>query len=1460
MSNIEIQIDTRPYAPDVFIKNNIYNSSDICDKTTYIAVDTNIFIFNLNSTYNSTNKYNDPLYMLYGIENPVNVPYLFPPLYFYNKSNTNTSPYSITSSTNLLTENIITLLQNIGYAQNDIIYTQPPLASQFDSTYYTQFYYREITVTDSISTIKRNIIYMYFAVKSTDTNIYNDLNKYNSTVFYNGVMLNVIIYPFINTTIIPYTSLGINYNYDITTLKQSTSKNIIKTIDFNDRDIIKYVDKISYKYFENKEFTMVQNNKLDLLQKYSQYIKNYQNYINENISGPNIMISLNEISRVFYETINYRDEYSYTTTELNKNFINNNNSFSNNENRYSFTGNNKFATLNLGQNTTYSNFNYDYVNLSSIYQQCKNYYVDCYYDIINNISFNNMTVINCYLYKLLILIDPKIIDAEYLLQNTVTLKINDLYDLNNKLEFGTFLNKIKLNLIGIIRYTNTYYINKYKITYSTIVNEIFYEYIIILSIVFYNSKYINITDTSITATTDDLAFITYTNLEQSIDLNPIIYKFTEKIDIYESLVMLNFLDTKKYNFLVDYNFYSSYKNRDNTMSFKSFYFDIPNCLTPLINKTGKYYNNLLNILISKINNFIKNLINLSDNFLSFKYNSDSVKTENLISVILDNNIDTKYIYNYTYLPYVSLDPIYIALPINKYKNVVTIPQSNDSFINYKSLPAGYYKVINFTNLYPIKDLVSPIDDLLVQSIKITQDMFKYKYCIMIRLPDNLNVDNEFYANNNATIQFWTPDNYSFNNGNNITYIFLVLLNEFDQPYVNSQNLIYGIQLFDYYNNTIQENIKNVNNKTILNLYINNYINFYQINLFIESYNFYDEESNIIFDTENTILKLHNQTFLPQIVYYDFQRFINPYSFETIKIQYNSYNPIITNTIYANKVCLTLIRYNIKKFILIDNLKKMNVLLKRCFTYLCIIKNNKILSPTKDNMYLINLVFYNVTILKYFDQINYNLNIKYSISGNIAKKALSDLSNILIDNTLENIGNYIIYSKYLIDYYLKKISFIEPDILKSTNNDFINFCNKNNFNFDIYFYNEVIDNLVIEELENDIHSFEINTSPTIFNGFNIALEKRIFLLQQISCFVSVILYNSEKIDELLNLVKLIYHVPIDPLIPLTLNGLVVKDDYIYDNTYYNTNINVATFDIIQFFNDIITIVNSFSTSIIPSVSAIYLNLIAQNILTYLNQSIINFTDINNKIISIYKFIYNIPSVPGLPQLDIFTNAEIGIFYALLETFKFNYSTVFRLLKEQDVQMFQEYELTQNFLDLYVFSIQEFLLYAQLKVDFMNTLLLNEGIYIYDDLYKIITLENAQKYINLLVNSINNIIVKEDYTTISKYLEAIQLKLKSEQLNNIVFMNVFNNKKTINLGGLYVIPYQDFNIVKINLDYSSFNFNPYIIDIIKKVNTINYDIYDYYYNTPDIEFYKQLINYNYLPLSYLYINIDNSLIST
>ena len=66
-NKIEVQIDTRPYLPDIFLKNNIYTSCDGLNYNNYISIDQSIFIFNLNSNYDLISQYNDPGYLLYGI-------------------------------------------------------------------------------------------------------------------------------------------------------------------------------------------------------------------------------------------------------------------------------------------------------------------------------------------------------------------------------------------------------------------------------------------------------------------------------------------------------------------------------------------------------------------------------------------------------------------------------------------------------------------------------------------------------------------------------------------------------------------------------------------------------------------------------------------------------------------------------------------------------------------------------------------------------------------------------------------------------------------------------------------------------------------------------------------------------------------------------------------------------------------------------------------------------------------------------------------------------------------------------------------------------------------------------------------------------------------------------------------------------------------------------------------------
>lgn len=78
-------------------------------------------------------------------------------------------------------------------------------------------------------------------------------------------------------------------------------------------------------------------------------------------------------------------------------------------------------------------------------------------------------------------------------------------------------------------------------------------------------------------------------------------------------------------------------------------------------------------------------------------------------------------------------------------------------------------------------------------------------------------------------------------------------------YINSQQIIYGLQLFNYdidYSTT--NNTNNGEYKVILNLLINKYMNFNQFNIVANLINNYDESNNLIVDNNNLKLNLHKK--------------------------------------------------------------------------------------------------------------------------------------------------------------------------------------------------------------------------------------------------------------------------------------------------------------------------------------------------------------------------------------------------------------------------------------------------------------------------------------------------------------------------------------------------------------------------------------------------------------------------
>ena len=915
-----------PYLPDIFIKNDIYTSADNTDYNTTILLNSTIFIFNISNV--NTQLYDDPNYLLYGVMAPDSIiPFNnLPPLYFFNKvidvNGKYLKNYEILYETYETTPQLLNLLNEIGYDSNNINFS----STATGKTGY--FHYAELLCYDKTTSSSVKVLYFYFWLTDNITNETNitNYNYYNSTVYYINKYWNVLIYPYFDSdVVIPSLDRNINITYDPDNYL-SNSKNNLKPLNFNNTDIIRYIEKIDYKYMEKSNILLDNNTKIDLLKNYSINIKNFKVFFDLLKEDTTILISNNEINKLYFENLDYENNHlnTYTLTKLNNNHINNNNSYSNVDKKYSFSMNNKFSNLKL--NTKYCCYNYDIINIPSIYQITKNYNINSYIDITKQyLSENNdlLFVVNTNLYKTLLFIDPFIINRIYLSSSDVSLIISNLYQNNNTLIFGSDVNKMQLYLVDKLIYTDTYYINKYKIVYFTIYSDgTNISYIIYLSIIYYNGNNINITNLDVTANTQELSFITYTNSDCSVTLAPTISANQENI-LHRKILENTLYDIKDYSFNIDYSSISETTNYFNNYYSNHFYFFISNFKPNLItirNTTQIIPNNQLDIIINKVNNLIKNIININRNTSNYKFDIRDSKMLLMLSIVLDSNIDNKYIYNYSYFPNI-IPETTLPNTINIYKmnNYQEIDNKNNLLYdnNLVQLPAGNYKVFNYYNNFSNYNFtpVNIVNDNLVKSINTYSGFYQNNFCLMVKLPDNINVDDDFYYNN-YTKNYYN-DNYSSNIAYNKTSMYLVICDVNQNIYVSTTNIIYGLELFNTYNDISETNTGN-RFKIKINLLINNYINFYQMNFYSELYNVYSEQDNLILNTDKLYQNLYPITYLKDVVFYDFIRFNNNYDLTTINTQYSNFDINIALKVYWRKYFLNKLNINKNRIIFIFN--------------------------------------------------------------------------------------------------------------------------------------------------------------------------------------------------------------------------------------------------------------------------------------------------------------------------------------------------------------------------------------------------------------------------------------------------------------------------------------------------------------------------------------------------------------
>ena len=1472
MSDFEINYDFRPYLPDLNIKSNIYNSCDAINNNTNIDINLMVFIININRPLDSI--FNDPNYILFGIKNSQYTnDYVFPSLNFFSSNENTTSllypTYDIINSTEQLTNEAKEILGSVGY---DLLNINE-----------NEFIFNTLEIYDNTTTIKYKVLYFYFNLKTYNSMTQVNYNNYGTSVFYNDKTYNVLIYPYYDVSSIPYTQTEIKKYINVIE-KVNTSK-YIKTIDFDNREIIKYYEKIDYKYFENTNYTMDEKTNMETLKSYSSNIKNFTEYINENISTDKqvINISLNEISKIFYYSPEYnnKNENTYTQIYLNNQHIASNKTFSNQNSTYSYTMDKKMANINNGTIETKKYTSYYYSTNTfeaSLYQQIINYNINFYYNISNTNHQSQMTKLNVFLHKIFTFINPKIIDLTYLL-NTVKTSITPLFENLNNFQFGQDTEKLELYLVADIKQTSIYYISKYKIVFEYIddTNDINFSYIIILNVVFYNGNFFYIDNENDTKNSP-LTYVNYTTIEESVSLNPSIYsiknnnKKQHQKDISKELFFYNTMNSysndsnlKNYYWNINYSGKEILNYANSYISMFNFYELLPNIITNLKTPKNQFYNNVINVLKTKINNYITNFINVENNYFTYTHYVNNIKKYiNFATlydeIIVEQKTNVKYIEYFEYYPKIASEYLNITNDyIGKYSPVLLYPYDNVNISTFEVLPSGTYIKFNYIN-YSSIPYPSTITEQFVKSVKSVSEMTKYYFSLFIKLPYNVYADDEFTCIYNK--KYLTQSTYSMGIGGNNTLIYLVLTDQNSIPfnfYSNGDGLgvIFGIKLYNY-NNYLTENLKL---PVIPNLYMTQYLNLNEFTIMMENFSDYSDSNNVLWDINQTYLKIHNFNSLKEIIMYDYKRFNLNVNIDDVKKQYEKFNYKTLQVLYENKVQLNYLRYCVKISIYISNLYKILKLIHKIYSYFEIVKIN-IMFQDFNNATLVNIIKYNSKQVANLFEVNYNLNITSGNFETIIYEHINTMCNINSNISLEEIINLQKNCPYIIHYSISKI----PSL---TNLISINVGEPNNLYHQLYlqiFNQIVIENInymIGEQIIYGIDNFTDNTGIEIFNNStsNLNLFEKELLLKQINACLKVVAFNTTKINELYNLAKLMADKNINVTLPINLDLSVVKNVYIYNTTCYTSKTNIPRFKINDFLLNTMELVEKLSNpSFNPENYELYQKSITEGIITFITNTIQYFKDIINKIVEIYN-----------TNINIDNPTEIGNFYNLLGLFKNNYTSFFRILKQNKIDKFYEYSVLEILFDNLFNSCEEFLLYVSLRNDFINvgTIFASNNIFLNEDLYKIIKSDAFYDFIIKTIENIDNLVISKNSQLTLIYLDKIKLLLENKpdtyvnqqtiriindmmlELEKITVPNNF-----INYGSYYILPYQDLLLLSGSFKWASFNFNQSVIDVIKNINSINVSIYETYFANSEItNFYAQALNYSYLNTPFTYININN-----
>ena len=1490
-NNIKLLTDTIPYLPDIYLKNNDYFKADITNNKTSIPVNRTIFIVRLKPTHSSNlNKYNNPYYMFYGAK-VSNTEYYLPPINYFSAPLTTTSSTSSTDSdfynnymnsisivehSLKITNKIANLLKDIGFTEcmiNNIISPSEYNLGSSQENIDENILYQKINIIDYLTGRNDTIYFIFFYIQ--DTNDIN-YNNYKSTVFYHEENWNVFIYPYIEEISTLQISTFNSY-IQLTNNISNPNINYLQDINFDSREYCPFIDKIDYKYFENKDFYK-KVSKLDNCINYGKNISVFGNFINTETkfddNSETIIISLNEINKISESTLD--ENKSSISKKITINHINNYQLQSNVNNYYSLSFDDKITYLNkkyINIDKKYAPYFYQTNRTQTMYPISKSYYIDNYINICNieqvidksNGINNLLNITNNYLFKILLLINPLIINTEIYEQIELKLEVDNYVKSNNMLIFDG----IKLKYTNTIVQTNTYYIDRIKVTvkFKSFLNNEYFVYYIIINLLYYNGKKIIFNDITRTPFLNDLGYINYTMLDMSMSIQPTILTFTNNYYIYNNLIDYGLINMKYYSMIINYNNLTTNKSDYNLILINHFYANI-SYIDPSLKYNLTNISNYFNLVEKQMNNFITNLVLINFNYNSIKFNNYNAESNFKLSLVIDNNLPSKYLDHLTYIK--------IPFP----DNFPYIKMINDNIL----LPSGNYKILKYNNIFP----VAPITDDLVFNIKTISDMFNYNYCLLIKHNDNYNLDDTFFVDSeNNCIHTQNFDNYSglytnltsneylYNIGNYKTKIYIALCDENTNIYWYNNTYIVCKELFNY-KNSCTEKLNGTN--IFINLITTQYMNFYQMNFQIEVYTNLTEQNTLILDKNNLIFKLHNN--IPkEIIEYDSKRFCSNIK-DDIKYEYDI--KLITK-LHNNKLLLHYLYINNNNLLFIFNCFKILTLLKKCLYYLKQLKDIIFFKQQSYELVILNTSFDSL-LKKYYIEIinllanncikinnnNIILNITFSNQITLVDNILQQLLNLTDSISISEIINLIYLIQSIINYYTNRIYLIlnNDDIYNNISNYSKTYYN--NYNDYIILYKNIIlelifNNTILELIDNDINNIINNiTITSLIDNSNI---KQIILERCNKYKNTFFIYklNLNKLYEIICMVRLFYPINqtynVDKTVyqifsTSNINNSIIKFNYIYNTTYYNNVNNISNYNIFTEYDNYKINHPTYQTSI-----DLINNIILQfNLLVLMMADTYKKTNINPVIV----YTYDIYTVTGL---ELFNDTIIE-----LENNINTITTRSEFIADIDYSL----SLTKEF----IINCKELIIFVKSKF-YIESILLNQSdIYSnQSDIYLNQTDINLYKpqllIIFDLINNINNNPNKVvDFYCISTSLNSkkfdiiIDIIKKSKFIDTAyIYKIILNNQfidsnfelKYIKLGyqGETLIPFNDYNYLIEKNNYI-FNSNNSLICLIELFNIIKKNIILYYINTTYPDKYKLIKNalyYGFIDSKYILVNIAN-----